>query len=220
MGVIKIIKASELNEDNGGEHIYPVTSIDAVFDRNNTKVSVLIDNIKEDQTSLNQHVMRMQNGLDDNVNSINNLESSLQDLTDDYNAYKDNINDTIESIEKPSISFVGTISGAAESVKGEQNINHNIECTTSFNSIQMCKVFDLDESKPGNAWFITKAGEYNIDNKIFNVKNLSVLQCIQTVEGEKTYEIFDLGIPFIPVPTSNDYGKTLKVAENQTLFWG
>lgn len=220
MGVIRIIKSLELNEGNGGEHVYPVTSTDAVFDKNNIKVSVLIDDIKETQVDMNQYVMKMQDNLDNTASVVDNLESSLQNLTEDYITYKENTDSVIENIKNTNIAFAGVISGVTESIKGEQNFNHNIECTTSFNKVQTCQVFDLDASNPGDAWFITKPGEYNIDNKVFNVKNLSILQCIQTEDGVKTYEVFDLGIPFIPVPTSNDYGKTLKVAENQTLFWG
>jgi hypothetical protein len=115
------------------------------------------------------------------------------------------------------------LSGVSPEVRGTSNTgSHNVECSSSFNvSDVSCEILNLEDINPGEAWFITKPGDYIINNETFKVDNLSIIQCVEsnTEKGYK-FNVYNLGIPFIPAPTQNDIGKTLKVADNKTLYWG
>lgn len=222
MGIIRVIKQSELQEGSSDEPIYPVTSIEAIYDLNNTKLSTVVNNITSNVQELDTNVFRAIKNINIVQGSIQTQEEAFNEFQTGFESFKEDVNNQIDNIKLPSISFKGILSGTTtDATRGTTSSNnHNVECSNSFNtSDPKCETLDLDNVTPGEAFFITKAGDYKIKDKVFQVSNLSILQCVQG-DGEYTFNLYDLGIPFIPIPENKDIGKSLKVAENLTLYWG
>lgn len=220
MGIIRVIKQNELQGGSSEEHIYPVTSIEAIYDLNNKKLSVSLSEVSSNVADLNDSVVRLVENTNTIEKHLTQNDSAIESINNNLESFKETVNNTINGLEKTNISFQGIISGALEADRAAQNAQHNFECSSSFNTETVdCEIFNVDDAKPGDAWFITKPGKYKINDNTYNVTNLSILQCVNSSSGNKTFSVYDLHIPFIPVPTESDAGKSLKVALDKSLYW-
>jgi hypothetical protein len=78
-----------------------------------------------------------------------------------------------------------------------------------------CYTLSLSEIKNKDILIPESAGNYKIGGQTLTVTDVSIIQ-----KQDDEYVLISLGIPFIPKPESKDIDKTLKVAENLSLYWG
>jgi hypothetical protein len=74
MGIIRAIKSSELVGGNSDEHLYPVTSIKAIYDLNNKALDTILE---EQNTSINDTSIRaseLEATLDVVSNDVDNIK--------------------------------------------------------------------------------------------------------------------------------------------------
>lgn len=220
MGIVRVIKQNELQGGSSDEHIYPVTSVEAIYDLNNKKLSVSLSEITSNVVDLNNNVVQLAKNTNNIEKHLAQNDASIQSIHNNLESFKETITPEINNIKNTNISFQGIISGALEADRAAQNAQHNFKCSSSFNTETVdCEIFNVDNAKPGEAWFITKPGEYMINGDKYKVTNLSILQCVNSSSENKTFSVYDLGIPFIPIPTEDDAGKSLKVALDKSLYW-
>lgn len=220
MGIVRVIKQSELQGGSSDQHIYPVTSTEAIYDLNNKKLSVSLSEVSSNIADLNGSVVQLVKDTSAIEKHLAQNDASIESVYNNLESFKETVTPELDSIKNTNISFQGIISGALEANRTAQNAQHNFECSSSFNTETVdCEIFNVDNANPGDAWFITKPGEYKINGNTYNVNNLSILQCVNSSNGNKAFSVYDLGIPFIPVPLESDAGKSLKVALDGSLYW-
>ena len=212
MGIIRAIKSSELVEGNGGEHIYPVTSIKAIYDLDS---KTLEDILREKDNAIN-NLENKTNILQADISSVDTyvheVENAQELLKSDLNNTKNSIteiNATIQNIQ-PGGTFLGNITNeAARSSQSEINV-----CAKIINAEQ-CMTLSIQDIKNGDIIVPKKKGNYQLGDKNITIDEVSIIQ----KQGDD-FKVISLGIPFIPIPEEGDSGNTLKVADEMSLYWG
>lgn len=223
MGIIRVIKSNELAGGEGNEPIYPVTSVRAIYDLNNRQ----LDSIIEEQNQGIEWTKTLAENLKDNVNTA---ESNIKNLTSTYNILQSNVNTIISDVDTLKVTveeknnqnnyIVAKVTVGDSVTRGlPENVNNNLECYSPIKDPSCIPsqgaTSYIQNIKDGEILIPTKSGEYIIDNQTLEVKECSLIQ-----KQGNNFVVISLGIPFIPIPTSIDSGKTLKVAEDNSLYWG
>lgn len=212
MGIVKAIKSNELVGGNGDGYIYPVTSIKAIYDLNSKNLE---DILREKDNTINNlenktNVLQADiSSVDTYVHEVENAQELLKsDLKDTKNSITE-INATIQNIQ-PGSTFLGNITN--ENVRTSQS---EINICAKIVNAEQCKNLPIQDIKNGDIIVPKKKGDYQIGDKNITIDEVSIIQ----KQGDD-FKVISLGIPFIPIPTEQDKGKTLTVAENLTLYWG
>lgn len=214
MGKIRVIKSSELG-GTSDEPIYPVTSIRAIYDLNNENledvlshkddrintVELNIDSLNKNYITVNNTVQEFKNSTTDKLVShdtrFQGIDYQISNLQSSLNVYK------VEG------NFLGTLKTQQEATRGATNMSLTI-CKNNG-----CYPLFLSEIKNKDILIPESAGNYKIGDQTLTVTDVSIIQ-----KQDDEYVLISLGIPFIPKPESKDIDKTLKVAENLSLYWG
>lgn len=209
MGIVKAIKSNELVGGNGDGYIYPVTSIKAIYDLNSKNLE---DILREKDNTIN-NLENKTNVLQADISSVDTyvheVENSQELLKSDLKNTKNSIteiNTTIQNIQ-PGGTFLGNMeSNNTRSFQAQINV-----CTVSAD-VQACKPLDIQNIKNGDIIVPKNKGNYQIGDKNITINEVSIIQ----KQGDD-FKVISLGIP---LPGTNDIDKTLKVAENGSLYWG
>lgn len=209
MGIVKAIKSSELVGGNGDEHIYPITSIKAIYDLDSKNLE---DILREKDNTIN-NLENKTNVLQADISSVNtyvheveNAQELLKsDLKDTKNSITE-INANIQNIQ-PGGTFLGNITN--ENARASQSY---ITVCAKIIDAEQCMELPIQNIKNGDIIVPEKKGEYQLGDKNITINEVSIIQ----KQGED-FKVISLGIP---LPDTNDIGKTLKVAENGSLYWG
>lgn len=212
MGIVKAIKSNELVGGNGDGYIYPVTSIKAIYDLNSKNLE---DILREKDNTIN-NLENKTNVLQADISSVNTyvheVENAQELLKSDLKNTKNSITEISANIQniQPGGTFLGNMeSNNTRSFQAQINV-----CTVSAD-VQVCIPLDIQNIKNGDIIVPKNKGNYQIGDKNITINEVSIIQ----KQGED-FKVISLGIPFIPIPTEQDKGKTLTVAENLTLYWG
>lgn len=222
MGIIRAIKSSELG-GVGDEPIYPVTSVRAIYDLNNIALDAIIEeqNTSISNTSTKASVLEETiNEVNINIDSIKNVQNSLQGNINTIQNTVQTLESTVAQKNNQNNYIVAKVTVGDSVTRGlPENVNNNLECYSPIKEPSCIPsqgaTSYIQNIKDGEILIPTKPGEYIIDNQILEVKECSLIQ-----KQGNNFVVISLGIPFIPIPTSIDSGKTLKVAEDNSLYWG
>lgn len=223
MGIIRAIKSNELAGGEGNEPIYPVTSVRAIYDLNNRALDAIIEeqNTSISNTSTKASVLEKTiNEVNINIDSIKNVQSSLQGNINTIQSTVQTLESAVAQKNNQNNYIVAKVTVGDSVTRGlPENTNHNLSCYSLIKEggcvINGYETSYIQNIKDGEIIIPTKPGEYIIDNQTLKVTDCSLIQ----KQGED-FVVISLGIPFIPTPTKNDIDKTLKVAENGSLYWG
>ena len=212
MGIVKAIKSNELVGGNGDGYIYPVTSIKAIYDLDSKNLE---DILREKDNTINNlenktNVLQADiSSVDTYVHVVENAQELLKsDLKNTKNSITE-INATIQNIQ-PGGTFLGNITN--ENARASQSEIY--VCTGTIN-VGQCYTLPIHYIKNGDIIVPKKKGEYQLGDKKIIIDEVSIIQ----KQGED-FKVISLGIPFIPIPTAIDADKTLKVAQDMSLYWG
>lgn len=216
MGTVRAIKQSELAGNTGNDYIYPVTSTKAVFDENNKTLEEIILNINEGSQSIMYAVEKIDSSLKD----VEGFVSEQQDTNRTVSASIRNVETSISAVAQSvqnlpqSASYIkGSITPSNTRASSSQS--NNIECfspVTQDTTTGICQIFDDNNFKDGDILIPKKAGSYIIGDTTLNITELSLIQ-----KQKNTYVLLSLGIP---LPTTEDAGKSLKASSDGTMYWG
>lgn len=219
MGIIKILKGNNINDTaNNDTDIYPVTSVKAIYDINNTSLDNIINNIENDATKVKSDLIAFKesqigintavtNNIENVKNDINSMSQDMQDIEDEIAVLENNL----ENVKSEKSYFVASISTvASEATRGEQ---HSIAeyCSVSETKCTLGTSIDINTFKNGDIFIPKNKGKYIFGDVEINVNDYGFIQ-----KQNDTFIYISLGIP---MPTEEDYGKCL-IAGADGLYWG
>lgn len=212
MGIIRVITSNELAGGNGDEHIYPVTSIKAIYDLDSKSLEDILQEKDSTINNIESKTTVLQADISSVNTQVNEVKSSQELLKNDLNKTKNSIteiNTTIQNIQ-PGGTFLGNMeSNNTRSFQAQVNI-----CTGMIDA-QVCIPLDIQNIKNGDIIIPKNKGQYQLGDKSITINEVSIIQ-----KQGNNFNVISLGVPFIPIPKEEDKGSTLKIAEDGSLYWG
>lgn len=222
MGIIRAIKSSELG-GVGDEPIYPVTSVRAIYDLNNTALDAIIE---EQNKSINNTYTKASvleetiNEVNINIDSIKNVQSSLQGNINTIQSTVQTLESAVAQKNNQNNYIVAKVTVGDSVTRGlPENVDNNLECYSPVKE-NICVAPGSESSyiqniKDGEILIPTKPGTYILDNKEIEVIDYSLIQ----KQGED-FVVISLGIPMPPCAADGNIepGKVLTTSNNG-LYW-
>lgn len=218
MGKIRVIKSSELG-GTSDEPIYPVTSIKAIYDLNNTQLSTILEE-QEDKIQKNFDTANRAETLGIQINAAfgifkNGVEDSYKDINSKIDSTKTAINNITADINslKGGEYVVAYVSPLESQTRATSDSKTNIKycpviydgtCEENTDTVEGL----LNDLKDGQFIVPKEPGEYKINNQTLTVKDYGLIQ----KQGD-SFVVISFGIP-MPTFSKGDNAKMLAINED------